>query len=58
MPEYTINSAPKKGQPPYKISYVDALPTGFTAAANEEDTKQNSPTVMSGRKSTEVSRLD
>lgn len=58
LPEYTINSAPKKGQPPYKISYVDALPTGFTAVANEEDTKQNSPTVMSGRKSTEVSRLD
>ena len=25
-PEYTINSAPKKGQAPYSISYVDTLP--------------------------------
>lgn len=25
-PEYTINSAPKTGEPPYKISYVAALP--------------------------------
>lgn len=25
-PEYTINSAPSKGQPPYSIRYVDALP--------------------------------
>lgn len=27
--EYTINSAPQNGQPPYKISYVTELPTGF-----------------------------
>lgn len=26
-PEYTINSAPDKGQPPYKISYVKTLPS-------------------------------
>ena len=26
-PEYTITSAPKEGEPPYKISYVDELPT-------------------------------
>lgn len=26
-PEYTINSAPDTGQPPYEITYVDALPT-------------------------------
>lgn len=26
LPEYTINSAPKKGQAPYDISYVDGLP--------------------------------
>lgn len=26
-PEYTINSAPNKGQAPYKIEYVDDLPT-------------------------------
>ena len=25
-PEYTINSAPKTGEAPYEISYVDALP--------------------------------
>lgn len=25
-PEYTINSAPKQGEAPYKISYVDTLP--------------------------------
>lgn len=25
-PEYTINSAPSNGQPPYVITYVDALP--------------------------------
>lgn len=27
-PEYTINSAPKTGEAPYVISYVDELPTG------------------------------
>lgn len=26
-PEYTINSAPDTGQPPYEITYVDKLPT-------------------------------
>ena len=26
MQEYTINSAPRAGEPPYKISYVNALP--------------------------------
>jgi hypothetical protein len=26
-PEYTINSAPKTGEAPYEISYVDTLPT-------------------------------
>ena len=26
-PEYTINSAPKTGQAPYEITYVDELPT-------------------------------
>lgn len=25
-PEYTINSAPKTGEPPYEITYVDSLP--------------------------------
>jgi hypothetical protein len=27
MPEYVINSAPKSDEPPYKIVYVDSLPT-------------------------------
>ena len=27
VPEYTINSAPKTGEAPYKISYVESLPT-------------------------------
>lgn len=27
VPEYTINSAPKTGEAPYVISYVEALPT-------------------------------
>lgn len=31
VPEYTINSAPKTGEAPYTITYVDALPD-FTAA--------------------------
>lgn len=31
VPEYTINSAPKTGEAPYKISYEDALPD-FTDA--------------------------
>lgn len=31
LPEYTINSAPKKGEAPYDISYVDSLPD-FTSA--------------------------
>ena len=26
-PEYTINSAPKQGEPPFTLRYVDALPT-------------------------------
>ena len=60
LPEYTINSAPKKGQAPYKISYVDELPTGFTTASDTgtRSAEQSSSTVMSGRKSTEVSKLD
>lgn len=33
LPEYTINSAPKTGEKPYKISYVKSLPT-FAAAAS------------------------
>lgn len=31
LPEYTINSAPKTGQAPYDISYVDELPDFTTS---------------------------
>lgn len=38
VPEYTINSAPKEGEAPYKISYVKALPTFTNAVAlSDED---------------------
>lgn len=35
-PEYTINSAPKKGQPPYIIEYVDELPEVVSLEISEE----------------------
>nr|DAH83524.1 MAG TPA: hypothetical protein [Caudoviricetes sp.] len=36
VPEYTINSAPKEGEAPYKISYVKTLPQ-FTEAVSLSD---------------------
>jgi hypothetical protein len=38
VPEYTINSAPKEGEAPYKISYVKTLPqfTGVAALSDED----------------------
>lgn len=35
VPEYTINSSPKTGEPPYKISYVKTLPD-FSAAEAQQ----------------------
>lgn len=35
LPEYTINSAPKTGQAPYTLSYVESLPD-FTNSASVE----------------------
>lgn len=35
LPEYTINSAPKTGQAPYKISYVESLPDFHSSASVE-----------------------
>lgn len=35
VPEYTINSAPKTGEPPYKISYVKTLPDFSDAEAQQ-----------------------
>jgi hypothetical protein len=38
VPEYTINSAPKEGEAPYKISYVKTLPQFTDAVAlSDED---------------------
>lgn len=38
VPEYTINSAPKEGEAPYKISYVKTLPQFTEASAlSDED---------------------
>ena len=34
-PEYTINSAPNENEPPYVITYVDALPTLSDPSAEE-----------------------
>lgn len=37
VPEYTINSAPKEGEAPYKISYVKTLPQSTDASALSDD---------------------
>lgn len=37
VPEYTINSAPKEGEAPYKISYVKTLPQFTDASALSDD---------------------
>lgn len=46
VPEYTINSAPKEGEAPYKISYVKTLPQ-FTdvVALSDEDSFETSLAV-------------
>lgn len=46
VPEYTINSAPKEGEAPYKISYVKTLPQ-FTdvAVLSDEDSFETSLAV-------------
>lgn len=37
VPEYTINSAPKEGEAPYKISYVKTLPQFTDAVAMSDE---------------------
>lgn len=37
VPEYTINSAPKEGEAPYKISYVKTLPQFTDASVLSDD---------------------
>lgn len=46
VPEYTINSAPKEGEAPYKISYVKTLPQFTEAVAlSDEDSFETSLAV-------------
>lgn len=46
VPEYTINSAPKEGEAPYKISYVKKLPQFTKAVAlSDEDSFETSLAV-------------
>ena len=42
VPEYTINSAPKEGEAPYKISYVKTLPqfTGASVLSDDFETEE------------------
>lgn len=54
--EYTINSAPKKGQAPYKRSYVTSLPDFSSAdiATESLDTEERTPVVQSMMGSSET----
>ena len=46
VPEYTINSAPKEGEAPYKISYTKTLPQFTSAVAlSDEDSFETSLAV-------------
>lgn len=46
VPEYTINSAPKEGEAPYKISYTKTLPQFTDAVAlSDEDSFETSLAV-------------
>lgn len=47
-PEYTISSAPKKGQAPYSISYVDTLPELVENPTIEELKVTSEPGTQSG----------
>ena len=51
VPEYTINSAPKEGEAPYKISYVKTLPQFTDASAlSDEDSFETGLAVNSNKK--------
>ena len=43
VPEYTINSAPKTGEAPYKISYVESLPTFPDSSVVEANALNDEP---------------
>lgn len=55
VPEYTINSAPKTGEAPYKISYVESLPTFLDSSATEENalTDETNPVAALSSKAEE-----
>lgn len=46
VPEYTINSAPKTGEPPYEISYVAALPDFSEVVAQQIEVADSEETRM------------
>lgn len=46
VPEYTINSAPKTGEPPYKISYVTTLPDFSEVVAQQIEVADSEETRM------------
>ena len=47
VPEYTINSAPKTGEAPYKISYVESLPTFPDSSVVEANALNDEPKQVS-----------
>lgn len=46
VPEYTINSAPKTGEPPYTISYVTKLPDFSEVVAQQIEVADSEETRM------------
>lgn len=54
IPEYVINSAPSKGQPPYKLSYVKTLPS-FPNSSSENTASLAA--LSGGGEDSEVARL-
>lgn len=53
LPEYVLNSAPKTGEPPYKISYVKQLPT-FSDAMVMRSFEDDERTLMEVGKETRL----
>ena len=47
VPEYTINSAPKTGEAPYKIGYVTTLPDFSSAQVATQSEENGMPAVYS-----------
>ena len=64
LPEYVINSAPKTGEAPYKISYVKTLPSFpnsssvNTAMALSDSEGDSGTTLMSGNAETGLAKSE